>query len=437
MYKKIISEYLPDYLKLKNINYKKSGKVVMLACPFCKGKANVIPNTSDIHCFICRKNYSFADTVKKIEPDKANLEEKEILQYIKELFNIEVTTEKDIENEDVILDGYVKARFNLVPILKNGKRPVEKDWTNKDHYDKNEWKTWLGNGLNIGVKTGKKSNITVIDIDTKEIPEILKNVNTLIQTTNKGYHYFFQYEEDIPKSRIDDLKIDLENDGGQVVIFPSTIDGVSRTFKGDTILKMSPELKKFFTDKITVPRKTNSELVKENIETGNFQIDLFKEGSRSNDMTRIGGVLRKTLSPTDTRQVLHILNSHNTNPLGYREIEAMVTSLERYNVNDDQELAHKILDYLKLVESATKTDIELVVTGNLAKGELKKKVGKLLTTLTKEQYIMRRGRYFQIIKKAEWSESLIDTGKAIDFKMPYFYDVANFNWEDLILIGSK
>jgi hypothetical protein len=436
-YKDIILDYLFDYLKLKKIDCKKSGKIVMLECPFCNGKANIIPNTSNIHCFICKKNYSFIDIIKKIEPEKENLSEEEILQYIKKLFNIKVNTKKDNETLNKVLDGYVKAQFNLVPIAKNAKNPVEKDWTNKDHYDKNEWLNWLNNGLNIGVKTGRKSNITVIDIDTKEIPEILKGVDTLIQTTKKGYHYFFQYEEDLPKSRIDEFKIDIENDGGQVVIFPSIVENVERTFKGDTILKMSPEIRKFFTDRVTVTRKTNSELVKENIETGNFQIDLFKEGSRSNDMTRIGGVLRKTLSPSDTRQVLHILNSHNTKPLDYKEIEAMCSSLERYNVNDDQELAHKILEYLKLVESATKTDIEIVVTGNLAKGELKKKVGKLLTSLTKEQYIMRRGRYYHLIKKAEWNESLINVGIPINFKMPYFHDVAVFNWGDLILIGSK
>jgi len=443
MYKEVILDYIFDYLKLKGIPYKKSGKVIMLNCPYCKNEektATIIPNTSIINCFECEKKYNLIDLVKKIESEKLTFSEEEILQYLKELFDINVVTEKEEKEIEKLLDYYIKERFNLVPIAKNAKNPVEKDWTNQDHRNKEEWKNWLNNGLNIGVKTGKRSNITVIDIDTKEIPNLLKNVNTLIQETKKGYHYFFQYEEDLPKCRIDELNIDIENDGGQVVITPSIVENVKRKFNNLSfpIIKMSPEIKTFLKEKTTVPRKTRSELVKEDIQSEDFNLQLLKEGSRNDSLIRLGGLFRKELSLNQTYYVLNILNKHACEkPLEDREIRGMINSLDKYIDDDEQDIAHKILEYLRLIESATKTDIEIVITGNQAKGELKKRIDKIINSLIKEQYIGRRGRYYHLIKKADWKENLISVGNPINFKMPYFHDVGIFNWGDLILIGSK
>ena len=85
MYKEIILTNLLEYLKLKNIPIKKSGKMVMLECPFCKTKpitAMCIPNTSIVNCYICNKKYNLLDIAKKIE-EKFPSTEDEQLQYLK------------------------------------------------------------------------------------------------------------------------------------------------------------------------------------------------------------------------------------------------------------------------------------------------------------------------------------------------------------------
>ena len=50
-----------------------------------------------------------------------------------------------------MLNFYKKLGFDLVPIIRNGKIPIEKDWTNKSHKDIGEWNNWLKTGINIGV----------------------------------------------------------------------------------------------------------------------------------------------------------------------------------------------------------------------------------------------------------------------------------------------
>jgi hypothetical protein len=339
------------------------------------------------------------------------------------------------------LEQYEKWGFDLVPITANGKIPVENEWTKKSHKNIEEWNRWIKEGLNIGVKTGLISNITIIDIDQKPIPEEIKKMmgNPIIQESGKGFHLIYRYDSDLRKTRIDELKIDIENDGGQVVIYPSLVNDVRRKFIETPveITSMPKELKAFLLSKITVPRQTLSEKLVEDIKSEDFNLGVLDEGGRNANLIRLGGILRKELNITQTGYVLSILNKHLCKePLPSKEVSAMIKSLDRYTEFDEKELAHKVLEYLKYIEEANRTEIAMAVVGS-NRGEEKKRVDKALAYLVKEGYITKHGRSYAIIKKGEWKDTLIDEGEPIDFQMPYFYDVANFNFGDLILIGSK
>jgi len=440
MYKQTILNYLLDYLKLKKIPLKKSGKIVMLECIFCKKQplsANVIPNTSIVNCFSCHKKYDLLDIASKMEVDFPENEEEQ-LQYLKKLLKIDVVTKKDESEIEKVLDFYVENGFDLVPVAKNGKAPIEKDWNNKTHKKKEEWLNWLHNGLNIGVKCGIKSNIIVIDIDQKEIPKEISNLisDTLTQSTKKGSHLVYQYEEAFPKTRINDLKIDIETTGGQVVLYPSTVENHKRSINLQPIAKMPEALKKFLLSKIDLPNlKTYSEKLKEDIQTEDFKLEMFEEGTRNSSLCRLGGIFRKELNILQTQFVLNVLNNHNNNSLPPKEINAMMKKLEYYSKFDEEELALKVLQYLRDVEEANRTEISMAIA-NTNRGEEKKRVDKSLFYLVKEGYLLKRGKNYHIIKKVEWEDTLINIGKPIDFKCPYFDDIANFNWGDLVLIGS-
>ena len=443
MYKQTILNHLVDYLKKKEIPMKKSGKMIMLKCPFCNKEpftANVIPNTSIVNCFPCNKKYNLVDIVKQVE-GKTN--EEEIFQYLKELLNIETITKKDEDEITSMLEFYTKNGLDLVPITKNGKAPIEKDWTNKNHKDKEEWLEWINNGLNIGCKTGIKSGVTVIDIDQKPIPEEVRELikNVLIQETKNGFHLFFKYDADFPKTRINDLKIDIENNGGQVVVFPSIVEGVGRKFlNSETITTMPVALKKLLLSKIDLPNlQTNSEKIRDDIQTGDFKINPkdFQlknnglEGCCNSSFIKLGGILRKELNLRETEFVLNVLNNHILeNPMEPKTIISMVRELDKYIKFDEQELSLKVLQYLRDAEDGTRTDVQRALE------EKKIRIDKVLNYLVREGYLIKRGRSYHIIKKVEWEDNLLNISKPINFKMPYFHDVGHFNWGDLILIGS-
>lgn len=91
--------------------------------------------------------------------------------------------------------------------------------------------------LNVGIVTGKKSGIVVIDIDNKaansgdaslvRIQELLGMLpSTMCLTTGNGYHLVFDYPEGGLKTNSNSYGkeypgIDIRGDGGYIVIYPS------------------------------------------------------------------------------------------------------------------------------------------------------------------------------------------------------------------------
>lgn len=126
---------------------------------------------------------------------------------------------------------YKRHKFIAIPL--NGKRPFFKKWTQIDHipHDLNVF-----NHKNIGILTGKASNLTVLDIDKQDqgvthwnklkkmYPEI---ITPMVITPNKGLHIYFKYNPKLSstsKLHIAKQTIgwDILNDGRQVVAPPST-----------------------------------------------------------------------------------------------------------------------------------------------------------------------------------------------------------------------
>ena len=445
MYKDIILSKIKEYILLK-VKHKKSGKMITFTCPFCKKEgetAMLIPNTSKANCVPCQKHFDLVDVVRGTEGEHKESTEEEILNYLKKLLNVDVTTKSDENKLDKLLDFYVSQNFDMVPIVKNKKNPIEKAWTTKNHKEKGEWLQWITNGLNMGVKTGGISNITVIDVDQAEIPKELEPYlkDTLHQKTNKGHHFFFKYTTELSKTRIDEYKIDIENDGGQVVINPSTIDGKVREINCKPIIAMPKELIAIFKKKTTVPLRTNSERIVEDIDKEIYKKVLIKEGEGRNDLfVRFGGILRKQLSTPQVEYSLLTLNKMICYPeLSYKEISAMAKSLERYCQFDDADLAHKIIKYLELSEEASKAEIEIAVFGKRGIGEIRQRIDRLLVYLIKEEKIMKKsnGKAYKLVKSMDWKDTLIQMSTPIDFEVPYIDDYARFNWGDFIVIGSQ
>ena len=490
MYKSIILSKIKEYLKLKNWEVSKTGTTIMLKCPFCKTDpmtANVIPNTSLINCLACKKDYTLIDIANEIEPENLDgMNEEEILNYLKDLLKIDVETQADQDKLQKILDRYEAEGFCLLPCAKKDKNPIQNGWTDKENRNKEEWAGWILNGLNVGIRTGEVSNLTVIDIDilTKEekielltskdekriaelkakkvIPEEIKKImgNPWIQETLGGFHLFYKYVN-LPKRRIkrETYYIDLENDGGQVIVVPSYEVAVKRTVKleddktkeeivgygtrqfinDNPMIQMPEALRSLLSEDETSKNSTANKSENQAQVTEADKIPLIDDGEgRNNLLTHLGGKLIKKMNVDQVEYTLHAINKTICKTeLPYSEIRAMVGSLEKYYVSDDADIQSEILDYLRLAENASKTDIEIATLGKRATGENKKKIDRSLVELIRERKLSQRGRYYRIIKGMNWSENITEVGIPVNFKVPYFHDYCHFNWGDMVLIGAQ
>lgn len=428
----ISKDNILKYLKLKVKDFKvqKVNKEYLFTCPSCEDKlpsATFMTGTHKVSCHKCATEADIIEIAEAYEPECNELDDEQIAVYLKKNYDIQLPN----FNVPTFFKFYHEQGFDLVPLINNQKVPFEKDWLNKEHKDINEWVNWwFDNQLNLGIKSGKRSGITVVDVDTKEIPAWLKDVKTIMQYTNKGYHFLFKYEADIPSSRIEEHKIDILNDGKQFVVYPSVVEGIGRNwnFNGLTEIPIMPKEVKDGINQYF--KKGKAEIAKELPKSETYETIL--EGSRNNSLIKIGGILRKQLNFTDTEFVIKLLNKTVIKPsLPDREVTTLTKSLERYVDADDSVIGQKILEYLNYAEEGTSKDIEQ------ATGEKKAKVDKALSFLIKEQFMVKRGRMFHLIKKANWKDTFPKLNPRINFKMPYFDDVAHFNWGDMILLGSK
>ena len=501
MYKEIILSKIPEYIKLKKWKYKPYGKLYTLLCPYCKDPAltaRVMAHSYNIKCLnpecTHKKKFTLISIVRANEKDKEDRKKvspEDILNYLKDLLNIQVFTEKDEKEIEEVLQFYKKNNWAMLPLVKNENRCAVEKWNKKEYRDIDDWRKWVAvNKMNLGVRTGEVNNIIDIDIDTAEIPEEIKPLlnDTLNQKTNRGWHYIYQYEEirkgsiyefvfksgekkiilknpntkvkakdgikqlrELKKNeeveiKIKDklikvnlvscIKIDVESDGGIGAVFPTIIDGYTRRWtKLQKPAKMSPELKEWLTKRLGKRQDEDIDKVLKDIQSSDYKMPLIGENEGRNELfIRLGGKLLPILGYKKTAQALYILDNTICEPVLGKELNTTVLkSLKNYDLFDEEGLADEILAYIVNTKGALRTEI---IQSFRAKYD-SQKVVKVLSFLEAEERIIQKGGYYTVLDDIEWTNKLINVYEPIDFKMPYFNDIANFAWGDIILIGGK
>ncbi len=228
-----------------------------------------------------------------------------------------------------------------------GKHPItqsgHKDATTERKFIQSWWEEHPD--ANIGVVTGKDSNIFVLDIDPRNggkeslrqlkskfgnLPKTVKS-----RTGGKGLHYFFKYPAGSIKSsnggKVLGPGIDLKSDGGYVVVPPSHhASGGDYAWinpPGSTMIKAIPSsLKKFI---LSAVKKSGDKKKKKKPKADNAAIS---EGQRNNTLLSFaGGMVRQGLTKN---AIYAALMQQNTNccdtPLDKNEVMEIVQSARKY-----------------------------------------------------------------------------------------------------------
>ncbi len=223
---------------------------------------------------------------------------------------------------------YHERGFSLIPIRLMDKRPLG-EWAEfqKRRPTESEIYEWFKDGnANIGIVTGKISNLSVIDLDSNEAIEYFSNNDfpeSPVVKTQRGFHIYYLYNSGIRTSvKINNMKIDLRSDGGYVVAPPS-VNSMAIRYQWVEGYCLNDLPIADFPMGLLAPK---DEQKKETSIT-----DLYSgvtEGQRNASLARLmGSWLKDGLSLNDCLGMAHAWNSRNHPPLSDMEVVKTVTGL--------------------------------------------------------------------------------------------------------------
>ena len=197
----------------------------------------------------------------------------------------------------------------------------------------------------IGLVTGKISNVTVVDIEKEGGPEMWNRFPqdcAISQTGGGGRHYFYEYAPGIKNAvRILD-NVDLRGDGGYVVLPPSTSD------KGQYSWIQRAACTKFPKHLFNLPEQNTGgsseqvdvkDLANIFLQTAVLNYRPSGEGGRNNSLTKFAGVLISEVHPlkwdSDVWPALYAANKKEEKPLDDYEMQKIYASVKQSEVNNN------------------------------------------------------------------------------------------------------
>jgi P4 family phage/plasmid primase-like protien len=147
---------------------------------------------------------------------------------------------------------YIKKGIVVVPVYgidtfinEKGeikKKPFLPNWADINENPKNDLELERNFRLaeGIAVKTGAVSNLTALDIDCKDFPEMDKLPKTFTTATRKGIHKWYLYTDKVKQNQNQAKNVDIRNDGGLIFAPPTKYQLPDGTWAGYEIIDDSP-----------------------------------------------------------------------------------------------------------------------------------------------------------------------------------------------------
>lgn len=276
-----------------------------------------------------------------------------------------------------------------------GKHPIPPGWQ-KDAIDEDELERyWLQNEhYNIGLVTGQRTNLVVLDIDVKHNGyESLSDLETkhgalpktiTANTGGGGKHFFFQYPAGmlIPNKGNLCPGLDIRGEGGQVVAMPSYHNDSKNRYTWAKGLTPSDIVAAPMPEWLIGLIQDQESVWVSSIQTGEETANTYYGGTRNNSLFRMGCRLRviKDLNPEELGRMLHDLNQSKCQPpLDKGEVDLIIGSVLRKEAkhvvvkkNEEGKKPRNILtlSLSTLWSNEEEPTIDYVIPNLLAEGEV-------------------------------------------------------------------
>lgn len=221
---------------------------------------------------------------------------------------------------------YASRGIPIFPLTPKGKLSVVK-WGSGATIDPEKIQAWWQQNpnYNIGLLTGAKSGIAVVDLDSVEALARASKLGLPVGPTVKtgrGFHYYCQYSDGVRnfQKRADLPEIDLRAEGGYVVAPPSVHEnGEHYTWfagKGLDDLDLPP------LPEWLLPKAPEDKVPVKDLVAG------VPEGQRNNALVRlVGSWLHEGISYDDVILNAEKWNQQNSPPLEQKEVLKTVNSI--------------------------------------------------------------------------------------------------------------
>ena len=312
---------------------------------------------------------------------------------------------------------YYENGFAPIPIAPNSKKPLAQ-W--KAYQTRRPTKEEIitifprFRDADIGIVTGKRHNLFVLDCDSQEAYESLQallpdSLTLPVVKTPRGYHLYFSYPKNIDLTVGVDIMpgVDYRGDGGYVIAPPSKKGAykwivdlntdrpdlppaiINNFINSNGYMKCaSKEDKNEVTQVTKVTKVTN----------------FFKKGRRDNDLFHAGNCLIKGgCEPEFASHVLEILAKNSTPPFPESEIKAKIQSAIKRDYCRSENIAGDFRAWIQV------TSGHFLVTDYLRESQKSQKeahaviveAGRLCKAGIIEKYGDRRGSYRKVENEAE------------------------------------
>ena len=254
---------------------------------------------------------------------------------------------------------YASMGWKVFPLARGSKVPREGSTSFKvattDVEQIKQW--WLSDDFNIGIATGKESNLTVIDVDgepgltsyrtiAKEFP---KGGTRVVKTPN-GHHLYFQYNPAFHTGAGFLTGLDVRTDGGYVVAPPSVVNDQQYHVLFDRAvvpIAVAPEvfLARHRNGTTPVPEIEHPTWVSELLANG------VEEGQRNQSATSLAGYFHSRGIPNDIIETIMGPFAENCNPpVTQQDLRRVIESVSRYDISEEVDtevsLAEHIREYI-------------------------------------------------------------------------------------------
>ena len=200
---------------------------------------------------------------------------------------------------------------------------------------------------NLGIATGSRSGLTVIDLDGKEAADALLEAGltcppTFTIKTPRGYHRYIQYNPDLKQTAGLLEKLDVRNEGGYVVAPPSTVNEIEYSVFDNSPIASWPEIAELSRTE-SVPTTTGSDphpsWVASLLSAGTGQ------GQRNESATRLAGYFRSVGLPQDVAiAALQGFADRCSPPLDAKELQTVIASVWRYQPTRSHTYRGSVMD---------------------------------------------------------------------------------------------